>query len=174
MGYISKPAMAEFPAMNSFTLADNGGDHPWDTNLAYATDGNAATYAAVSEKIATGKYAKAILDLGQVYVLDVIRWKFEMWADVFYSTAVEVVFNVKVSPNGTDWTTIDTFTDTTTLKNSHDVSVADSVEVNTVNYVARYIAFELGPIAGTAGDDNEARIYEIWAEGHPVKTTPVV
>jgi hypothetical protein len=174
MGYISKPAMAEFPAMNAFTLADNGGDHPWDTNLAYATDGNVATYAAVSEKVTLGKYAKAILDLGQVFILDVIRWKFEIWANNPYANAVQVTFNVKVSLNGTDWTTIDTFTDTTTLKNSADVSVADTVEINTVNYVVRYIAFELGPIAGTGGNDNEARIYEIWAEGHPVKTTPVV
>lgn len=173
MGYISKPYMAKFPAMNSLAIVDNSGSQAWDTNLSNATDQNAATYAAVSAKIAIAETAKAKLDLGAVYNLGSVRSKIGMWANNNFATEVEITVLLRVSLNGSDWTTIDTFTDVDTLGDSTDVEVTDTVEIATDNLIARYIGLEFS-VASTAGTDNEARIYELWADGHPVRTTPVI
>lgn len=171
MGYVSRPGMGAFPVIP--TPTDGGGAHAFDGDLANAADKNAATYAFVTEKIALAANAIALFDLGDVYLIDAIRSKIGMWANNNYTTEVEVTVVIAVSANGTDWTDIDTFTDTTTLKNSVDIEVQDTVNVNVGDIPGRYIRYTFS-IAGTAGTDNEARIYELWAVGYPLPSVPVI
>jgi len=171
MGYISRPGMGVFPAIP--TPVDGGGTHAWDGDLAYAADKNATTYAFVSDKITAGANAIAIFDLGDVYLLDTLRSKVGMWANNNYTTAVQVTVVIAASMDNISWTTLDTFTDNTTLMNTLDAEVVDTVKVNVNDIPVRYIRYTFS-VEATAGTDNEARIYELWAAGYPVTSIPVI
>jgi len=173
MGYVSRVYMAQFPKLVVGMIDGDDGDQNFASDLAKALDLDAATFAYAATQVANGERAVFKIDLGAAYLVDHVRSKIGVWANNNFATAVTVDVDIDVSLNGTDWTEIDSFTDTATLKNSADVEVQDTAIVTTGTAVCRYIRIDF-QISVTAGTDNEVRVYELNVIGYPITEMPVI
>jgi len=175
MGYIyGSGGMGAFPELSSITPIGTDGDQNFDVDLDKALDGDAATFAKVTAKTALTEHAILKVDLGDKYLIGQIRAKTAVWANNDFATAAEVTIDCDVSEDGTNWTQIDTFNDAATLKNSTDTEVQDTFEVSSDVYIAQYIRIDILMSGGTAGTDNEARVYELFVAGLPLTQEPVI
>lgn len=175
MGYLMSAAgMPRFPVLGEVSRVLTDGDQTFGGDSNLGVDGNAATFAYVVSQLAMGEHAIYKLDLGAMYLISQIRAKTGMWANNNFGTAVGFTVACDISEDDIAWTEIDTFNDVNTLKNSVNVEKQDTFEMGADVYIARYIRIDFGPITATGGVDNEARVYELYFAGVPLREEPEI